>query len=211
LPDAPGCLIAFEGPEGAGKSTQLQLAAEELRRKGYAVEVTSEPGGTALGQSLRRLLLHDEERKPAALAELFLMLADRAQHVHEVLLPAVARGAIVLSDRFSGSTLAYQGYGRGLDLIAVSAADSLARQGLEPRVSILFDLPVDVGLQRAQRPDRFHREEIAFHQRVRRGFLALAAAEPGRWRVIDATLPRRVVHEEVMRAILESVGSVKPA
>ena len=211
MPDAPGCLIAFEGPEGAGKSTQLQLAAEELRRKGYAVEVTSEPGGTALGQSLRRLLLHDEERKPAALAELFLMLADRAQHVHEVLLPAVARGAIVLSDRFSGSTLAYQGYGRGLDLIAVSAADSLARQGLEPRVSILFDLPVDVGLQRAQRPDRFHREEIAFHQRVRRGFLALAAAEPGRWRVIDATLPRRVVHEEVMRAILESVGSVKPA
>jgi dTMP kinase len=206
LPDRAGYLIAFEGPEGAGKSTQLALAARALERDGYSVEVTSEPGGTALGRSLRQLLLHDEERAPTALAELFLMLADRAQHVSQVILPALARGALVLSDRFSGSTLAYQGYGRGLDLATVAAADAWARQGVAPRLTVLLDCPAGVGLRRAQRADRFHEEDMGFHERVRGGFLALAAAEPECWSVVDSTRPQEVVHAEIMGAILRAVG-----
>lgn len=206
MPDPAGSLIAFEGPEGAGKSTQLALAAEALRRSGYSIEVTAEPGGTPLGQSLRRLLLHDAEHTPTALAELFLMLADRAQHVSQVIRPALARGKLVLTDRFSASTLAYQGYGRGLDLHTVATADAWARQGVETLLNILLDCPAATGLARARGGDRFHEEDMHFHERVRSGFLALAAAEPERWCVVDSTRPQPAVHAEVIDAILRSVG-----
>jgi dTMP kinase len=202
-----GCLIAFEGPEGAGKSTQLQRLAAVLRAE-RRVELTAEPGGTPLGRELRQLLLHARDTVPVPLAELFLYLADRAQHVQQVIAPAIAAGAVVLTDRFSASTIAYQGYGRGLDLDQVIAADALARGGLAPRLTVLLDCPVRVGLQRARGDnDRFHAEEEAFHERVRAGFHALAAAAPpGQWRVLDATQPPDAVHA----AVLDAVRAVLP-
>ncbi|HSQ00793.1 MAG TPA: dTMP kinase [Candidatus Dormibacteraeota bacterium] len=199
---AAGCLIAFEGPEGAGKSTQLQRLADTLRADGWRVETTAEPGGTALGRDLRQLLLHARDTVPVPLAELFLYLADRAQHVQQLIAPAIAAGALVLTDRFSASTIAYQGYGRGLDLDLVTRADAWARGGLAPRLTVLLDCPVRVGLQRARGDnDRFHAEEEAFHERVRAGFHALAAAAPATWRTIDSTQPADAVHTAVLAAV----------
>ena len=193
-----GSLIAFEGSEGAGKSTQLRLAADALRRDGFRVEVTVEPGGTHLGREIRRLLLHDPDVTPTPWAELFLILADRAQHVSEVIQPALDAGAIVLTDRFSGSTLAYQGYGRGLDLSTVTALERDSRQGIAPSLTVLLDCPVHIGLPRARERDRFHQEEVRFHERVRSGFLALAAADPHGWHIVDATQTEAQVHEQIM-------------
>jgi dTMP kinase len=206
---ASGCLIAFEGPEGAGKSTQLRRAADVLAQDGYRVTVTVEPGGTALGQRVRHLLLHDQQSTPTALAELFLILADRAQHVRERIAPAIADGQIVLSDRFSGSTMAYQGYGRGLDLTMVTAADAWARQGIEPRLTVLLDCPADLGLRRARGDDRFHAEDLAFHERVRQGFLTLAAANPVRWHVIDTTQPVTTVAATITEILRRHVASAR--
>ena len=205
-PSPSGLLIAFEGTEGAGKSTQIGRAAEALRRDGQRVEITFEPGGTELGQQLRTLLLH-APAAPTALAELFLYLADRAQHVGQVIAPALAGGAVILSDRFSASTIAYQGYGRGLDLDAVTRADAWARGGVRPRLTILLDCPVRVGLQRARGHDRFHAELEAFHERVRHGFHAQAAAEPHAWRVVDATQSEDAVHGQVLAAIRAVVSA----
>lgn len=204
---SPGRLISFEGTEGAGKSTQLQRAAVALRREGHRVETTAEPGGTALGTQLRDLLLHAREAPPLPLAELFLYLADRAQHVGQVIEPALAAGAVVLTDRFSASTIAYQGYGRGLDLDLVTHADAWARGGLRPHLAILLDCPVRVGLQRARGHDRFHAELEAFHDRVRQGFHAQAAGAPGAWRVVDATQAEAAVHEQVLAAIRACVSA----
>ena len=201
MADRSGCLIAFEGPEGAGKSTQIGLASAALQQEGYAIVTTSEPGGTRLGSDIRRALLHQREAIPTPLTELFLYLADRAQHVSEVIQPALAAGRIVLTDRFSASTIAYQSYGRGLDLTMVTQADAWARQGVGPRLTILLDCPVRLGLQRARGDDRFHREAAAFHERVRQGFRALAAADSARWVVIDTTQPAAAVHDEAMRAL----------
>ncbi len=204
---AAGILIAFEGPEGGGKSTQMARVAELLRRDGRRVEVTFEPGATALGVGLRETLLHARaEAAPAPLAELFLYLADRAQHVRECIAPALADGAVVLIDRFSASTIAYQGYGRGLDLDQVVRADAWARDGLTPHLTLLLDLPVRLGLARARGDnDRFHVEQEAFHERVRQGFLALAAADPDGWRVLDATQPADAVHAQVLAAIVTAL------
>lgn len=195
-----GRLIAFEGTEGAGKSTQIGRTADVLRADGYRVEVTVEPGGTGLGIQLRELLLHASEA-PVPLAELFLYLADRAQHIGQVIEPALAAGAHVLTDRFSASTIAYQGYGRGLDLAAVTGADAWARGGMRPHLTLLLDCPVRVGLRRARGHDRFHAELEAFHERVRRGFHSQAAADPDAWRIIDATQPEAVVQTQVLAAI----------
>ncbi|HXQ20558.1 MAG TPA: dTMP kinase [Candidatus Acidoferrales bacterium] len=190
-----GCLIAFEGIEGAGKSTQLRLAAGALRRRGIGVVETREPGGTALGNELRRILMHLPETPPTPLAELLLYLADRAQHVADVILPAITQGQVVLTDRFSASTLAYQGYARTLDLEMVSRLDAIARQGVEPLLTVLLDCPVAVGLRRARGDDRFHREEQEFHERVRNGFLSQARQDPDHYCVVDATgLPDDVQH-----------------
>ncbi len=196
-----GCLIAFEGPEGAGKSTQIGRAAAALRADGRTVEVTFEPGATALGGELRELLLQARRPLPAPLTELFLYLADRAQHVAEVIAPALAAGAVVLTDRYSASTIAYQGYGRGLDLEMVRNADRWARGALSPELNILLDCPVEIGLARARGSDRFHAEVAAFHERVRAGFHAQAAAAPATWRVIDSTQPADAVQAEVLRAV----------
>jgi dTMP kinase len=196
-----GRLIAFEGVEGAGKSTQLGLVSTALRAQGYSVVETREPGGTALGAEMRRLLMHVHDNPPAPLAELLLYLADRAQHVAEVIRPALAQGRIVLTDRFSASTIAYQGYARGLDLQTVCQLDAIARQGVAPDLVILLDCPAPSGLHRARGDDRFHREAVDFHERVRAGFLSIARQDPDRFCVIDAT----AAQEEVGARILEAV------
>jgi len=203
LSERPGFLIAFEGTEGAGKSTQVELAAQALQRAGHRVCVTLEPGGTPLGKEIRQLLLHRQDTVPTPLAELFLYLADRSQHLAEVVRPHLRNGDVVLTDRFSGSTIAYQGYGRGLDLSTVVELDAAARQGVTPDLTVLLDCPVRIGLGRARESDRFHAELEAFHERVREGFLALARG--GGWAVIDATNATEVVHDEIMQAIRRSL------
>ncbi len=196
-----GRLISFEGVEGAGKTTQIRLLAEALKRDGHRVVETREPGGTRLGAEMRRLLMHVHDDPPAPIAEFLLYLADRAQHVARLIAPALERGDIVLTDRFSASTIAYQGYGRGLDLDMVCQLDAVARQGVSPALTILLDCPVEAGLRRAQGDDRFHREALAFHSRVRDGFLALAAADPAQYTVIDALRDKDTIHAEVLRAV----------
>ena len=196
-----GCLIAFEGVEGAGKSTQLRLTAAALRASAVSVVETREPGGTPLGAEVRRIVMHAPTSVPTPCAELFLYLADRAQHVAEIIRPAIARGAVVLTDRFSASTIAYQGYARQLDVTMVTQLDAVARSGVSPALTVLLDCPVAMGLQRARGNDRFHREEQAFHERVRAAFLQFAAQSPERYCVVDATLQTAEVQRRVLAAV----------
>jgi dTMP kinase len=198
-----GCLIAFEGIEGAGKSTQIRLTAAALRARGIPVVETREPGGTALGAEVRRLLMHTPESPPTPLAELLLYLADRAQHVAQVIAPALAQGQVVLTDRFSASTIAYQGYARRLNLETVTRLDATARQGVAPALTVLLDCPVEVGLARARGDDRFHCEEQEFHRRVRTGFLSLARGGGDRYCLIDATAPHEQVQEQILAAVMQ--------
>jgi dTMP kinase len=194
--------VTFEGIEGSGKSTHLRHLAAHLRERGHLLVETREPGGTAAGIALRRLLLGAEALPLTPLAELLVYCADRAQHVDEVIRPGLDAGRIVLSDRFSDSTIAYQGYGRGLELPLVRELDARARRGLVPTLTFLLDCPVDEGLartrERAGTGDRFERETVAFHERVRAGFRALAAAEPGRFRVLDSAEPLERVRARVV-------------
>jgi dTMP kinase len=202
-----GCLIAFEGIEGAGKSTQLRLAAAALRARGVTVVETREPGGTTIGAELRRIVMQLSDPAPAPLTELLLYLADRAQHLAEVITPAIARAAVVLTDRFSASTIAYQGFARQLDIDTVSRLDAIVRGGVAPACTILLDCPVAVGLQRAQGDDRFHREQLEYHERVRRAFLSLAEADTDRYCILDSTAPTEQIHQQVMAAILRCLQS----
>ena len=196
--------VTFEGIEGSGKSSHAQTLAETLRSAGRVVVETREPGGTPAGAAIRALLLGAEATPLTGLAELFLVCADRAQNVSQVIRPALADGRIVVCDRFSDSTLAYQGYGRGLDLAVVRSLDAEARGGLAPALTFLLDCPVDVGLGRAKAragaADRFEREAVAFHQRIRDGFLALAAEAPDRIVVIDSTADPAVASERILAA-----------
>lgn len=199
-------LITFEGIEGSGKSTHVRHVAAHLRATGHAVVETREPGGTPAGDAIRRLVLGPERVPLAPLTELFLYCADRTQHVAEVIRPALDARRIVLCDRFSDSTIAYQGYGRGLDLDAVRALDAHARAGVVPWLTVLLDCPVEEGLRRARGRagpgDRFEGEVRAFHERVRAGFLALAAAEPARFCVIDSAPPPADVEARVVAAVV---------
>ena len=189
--------ITFEGGDGTGKTTQIRILETLLREQKRPCIVSREPGGTTLGQTIRKILLDVHSEPLATNAELFLYLADRAQHVQQSILPALARGAVVLCDRYTDSTIAYQGYGRGLDLNFLHAQNSIATGGLRPDLTFLLDCPSEVALQRAAQrhgvrtdqarsADRFESEQVEFHQRVRAGFLELAHAEPKRFRVIDA-------------------------
>jgi dTMP kinase len=199
--DPRGRLIAFEGTEGTGKSTQLRLVADALRRDGHRVRLTREPGGTPLGTEIRRLVMHADTDVPSPLTELLLYLADRAQHLDAVIRPALAAGELVLTDRFSVSTIAYQGYGRQLDLDTVIRLDTLVRGDVSADLTILLDSPVDIGLRRAHGDDRFHRADVAFHQRVRHGFLALAGQTPDRFHIVDVTRPCEDVTATIVSAI----------
>ncbi len=187
-----GKFITFEGIDGSGKSTQLRMLANELRIRGYNVLPTMEPGGTPLGRRVREAFLETEETV-APLAELLLFAADRAQHVNFLVKPALAEGKIVVSDRFADATFAYQGAGRGFPATTVAQVIELATSGLKPDLTLFFDLPVETASMRtASRSDsgeqknRMDKENAAFYERVREAYLKIAAAEPERFRVIDA-------------------------
>ena len=208
--------VTFEGVEGAGKSTQIALTEQWLREQGREVLVTRQPGGCSLGLELRRLLLDARNTHIDPTAELFLYLADRAQHVAEVIRPALAAGKTVLCDRYHDSTVAYQGYGRGLDVTRLVALGEMATGGLAPDATILLDLPVDIGLARArgrnaqagaaQSAGRFEAERLEFHQKVREGFLALAAREPGRFHAVDDLGAADAVFGRVRQALRAHVA-----
>jgi dTMP kinase len=195
--------ITIEGIEGGGKTTQVRLLAEALERLCCTVKVTREPGGTDLGRRLRELLLHSGTQL-GRYAELFLILADRAEHVETLIQPALASGAVVLCDRFADSTLAYQAFGRELPLDEVRAVESVARRNLLPDLTFVLDCPVETGLARTKKrrgtaaADRFEGEVRAFHERVRRGFLTLAKEQPHRIVVFDTTRPREEVHRQIL-------------
>jgi dTMP kinase len=193
--------VTFEGIEGSGKSTQVRLVAERL---GPRALQTREPGGTAIGRAVRGILLDPANVGLSPMGELLLYFADRAQHVAEVIRPALAEGRIVLCDRHVESALAYQGYGRGLPLDAIRELGVLATGGLRPDAIVLVDVPLELGLQRARRrgaTDRLEGEELAFHERVRAGYDALAAAEPERWLRVDGRGPVEEVADAVWRGL----------
>jgi dTMP kinase len=199
-----GIFLTFEGPEGAGKSTQVGLLKEWLEASGHAVLTTREPGGTELGKGIRQLVLHQEAMSPEA--EYLLYSADRAEHRLSVIAPALLAGKVVLCDRWLDSSLAYQGYGRGLNLEWLRQVAKGAVGDLRPDRTFLFDLPPEVGLARFAGHDRLEREPIAFHQRVRQGYLELARAEAGRFVVLDATRPPQAL-QAALRANLASLLS----
>jgi dTMP kinase len=205
----PGFFLVFEGGEGAGKSTQVQAVAAWFAARGLEVVSTREPGATDLGRRLRALLL-DPDVTLSPRGEALLYAADRAEHVATVVRPALDRGAAVLSDRYVDSSLAYQGAGRALDLDAVARLSEWATGDLVPDLTVLLDLPPEVGLARAQDRsghDRLEREQIAFHERVRAHFLWLADQEPSRYAVIDATAPVAEVTARVLQAVAAAVPS----
>ena len=208
--------VTFEGGDGTGKTTQIRALENYLVSQGRLCLVTREPGGTELGAMLRRVLLEAGGAPIASASELFLYLADRAQHVREVIMPAVAAGKIVLCDRFTDSTLAYQGYGRGLDLALLRQFNSVADDGTRPDLTLLLDCPVAVALSRTAtrlaqsqantpKEDRFEREKLQFHEKVRSGFLALARQEPERFRVVDAAQPAADVSLAIRKIIDEAL------
>ncbi len=194
--------VTFEGPEGSGKSTQAARLAARLRERGADVTLTREPGGTELGRRIRAWLLHRDEPMGHE-AEFLLYSADRAEHLRTVVRPALERGGFVISDRFVDSSYAYQGYGRGLDLDWLRAVSAGILGDVRPALTFLLDLPPEEGLARLAGRDRLEGESLAFHRRVRAGYLELARREPDRWVVLDAlsdseTLERRIF-EEVSR------------
>ena len=198
-----GRFIVLEGGEGAGKSSVLQTLAARLASGTREVTVTREPGGTPLGERVRALLL-EGRAAPDPLAELLLFEAARAQLVAAVIKPALERGDVILCDRFAASSVAYQAYGRGLDADMVARANAIATGGLAPDLTLLLDVPVEAGLARrggAGGMNRFDRAGLAFHERVRAGFLAMAAADPQHWRVIDAAQPLEAVSAEAWAAL----------
>jgi len=206
-----GHFITFEGGEGSGKSTVAALIAERLSDQGLAVLLTREPEGTDLGRHLWAYFreLAAAGRRMTAEAELFLFAADRAEHVRTVIAPALDAGRVVLCDRFADSTTAYQGYGRGLDLATVETVNKAATGGLTPDLTLLLDVPVAEGLRRARAleadaaklPDAMGAESLAFHERVREGFLAIARANPGRVTVLDAGQPLDSVERGAIEAV----------
>lgn len=201
-----GRFITVEGIEGAGKSTQMQAIGRFLDARGIGVVVTREPGGTPLGESVRALLLDPDNRGMAADTELLLVFAARAEHIHEVIRPALEAGDWVLSDRFTDATFAYQGGGRGISNERIAALEEWVQGGLRPDLTLLLDLPVETGVARIAergRPDRFEREERDFFQRIRDIYLERAAAEPARFRRIDADAPLEQVSSDVLGALGE--------
>jgi dTMP kinase len=200
-----GLFITFEGGEGCGKSTQSRLLLKRLEQKDIPAVLTHEPGGTALGNELRKALKRKGGSSISARAELLLFAASRAQLVAEVIRPALEEGKVVICDRFSHSTLIYQGYGRGLDFTAIKMVNNMATRHLNPDLIILLDISPEQGLARKRnRRDRFELEDPSFHWRVREGYLKMAAAEPDRWLVIDSSLPK----ERIADIIWDSVGQL---
>jgi len=201
-----GTFITFEGVEGCGKSTQIELLRDWLDGRGHSTLVTREPGGTPIAEAIRDVLLDPAHKAMGATAELLLYEAARAQHIHEKIAPALEAGQVVLCDRFADSTTAYQGAGRGIAPAVLNELHRMATGGIWPDLTLLIDLPVEIGLERARgrgRKDRMEQESVEFHQRVRAGFLAQAKAEPGRIHIIDGDRPLEAVRDAI-RAVVEA-------
>jgi dTMP kinase len=199
-----GVLITFEGVEGSGKTTQMQRLARWLKSRGYRAELTSEPDGTPLGAAIRRLF----ERRPQPLAEMFLFMAARQQHVAERLRPWLRAGRIVLCDRYTDATVAYQGHGRGLEPALIREMNLHATGGVLPDLTLLFDVDPAIGFRRigGRRLDAFEREKLAFHRRVRRGYLDILKSEPKRVRLVDAARTPDAVAAQVRAIVEEYLG-----
>ncbi len=195
--------ITFEGGEGCGKSVQAKALYRRLSQSAIPARLTHEPGGTPFGNKIGRWLKWAQDKDISPLTELLLFNASRAQLVNEVLQPNLEEGKVVICDRYADSTAAYQSYGRGLDLEMVRAINDAATQGLKPDLTVLLDVPADEGLARikARRRDRFEQEDIAFHQRVREGYLKLAANDPERWLVVNATQSKRKIAEIIWQRV----------
>lgn len=205
-----GFFITFEGIEGCGKSTQAALLASRLTELGYEVTRTREPGGTEIGRRIRAVLLDPDSSGMTGLTELMLYAADRAQHMAEVIEPALLSGGVVVCDRFSDATMAYQGYGRGLDTEVIRTLTGMAARGRRPNLTLLMDLPVEEGLRRAiERNDadgahkeaRFEQEAVEFHDKVRRGYTAIAKAEPDRVRTVAASGTIESIRDSVFNLV----------
>jgi len=204
-----GKFLTFEGIDGCGKSTQIRLLTSDLRMRGFDVVMTREPGGTPFGSRLREVLL-DADEQVDALAELLMFASDRAQHVRSLIRPAVETGRIVLSDRYTDATAAYQGAGRGFPKHTINMAIQLATGGLKPDLTLLFDLPVEIALSRMKqrnsegvKADRLDKENMEFYQRVRNAYLKTAIAEPERIRIIDASQAVEEIHAEMTKIVDE--------
>jgi dTMP kinase len=197
-PSYSGCFVTLEGPEGAGKTTQVRLLSKQLDIMGIKHVVTRDPGGTPLGRQIRRILLNPEN-PVHPVTELLLYQADRAQHVSELIMPALESGALVICDRYTDSTIAYQGYGRNLDLKLIDDLNQI------------FDIESSDGLSRLHPGghDRLEREALEFHLKVRQGYLTLAKAEPTRWRVLDASKPLSTVQNELRKLFAENLSKTK--
>lgn len=204
--------ITLEGPEGSGKSSQLPELADFLCEQGYPVLTTREPGGTEIGDQIRQVLVSLDNQALQPRTEILLFLASRAQLVEEVIKPALQDGKIVLCDRYGDSTLAYQGYGHGLDLTSLRFMLAFATDNLKPDLTLLLDLDVEVGLLRKKREDEWNRldaYEVSFHKRVQRGYYELAAQEPERWRVIDAAQSKESVQLSLRQVVLQFIKKYK--
>lgn len=208
--DSMGFFITFEGIEGCGKSTQVRLLSGILKEGGDSFVVTREPGGTPIGTKIREILLNPDNTGMAPEAELLLYAADRAQHVREVIKPALDSGKVVICDRFTDATMAYQGIGRGLDMALIHELNRIASLGIRPDMTLLLDCPAETGIERAfdrnsknghARDDRFEREAMAFHKKVRDGYLGIAKAEPDRVKIIDASQDVETVSKAVWGVI----------
>ena len=201
-----GLFVVLEGPDGAGKSAAAASLARGLRASGRGVTATREPGGTPIGEALREVLLRSGVVERSGLADALLFSAARAELVQQVIRPALTRGELVVSDRYATSTMAYQGYGAGVPLDQLARIEQVATGGLQPDVVVLIDVPVEAGLARrgAARGGETRFEELfdgAFHERVRAGYLAMAAADPGRWRIVDGTRSEAEVADEVLDVV----------
>ena len=206
----PGVFITFEGIEGSGKSTQISRLLQHLTNSGRPVTLTREPGGTPIGDQIRTILLNPANRMLDPAAELLLYAASRAQHLRDVILPALDAGRIVLCDRFSDATLAYQGYGRGLSVATIRELDRIVTAGLRPRLTVLLDLAPETGVRRARGRNtsqgldgeaRFENEDLAFHDRVRNGYLELAMQEPERIRVVNAARTPEEIQDDIRKIV----------
>lgn len=215
MPRTASGFITFEGIEGSGKTTQIGRLSEYLTGRGVQHIVTREPGGTAIGERIRALLLDPGSADLVALAELFLYGAARVQHIDQVIQPAIAEGKVVLCDRFTDATIAYQGYGRELPMNVIRVVNSLAAAETHPDLTLLLDLEPESGLKRARTRNatsgdssttRFDDEELAFHQRVRRGYLEMARQETGRIRVVSAEGPPEKVSRQVIQHVNRRLG-----
>jgi dTMP kinase len=205
----PGKFITVEGTEGVGKSTNIGFIKALLEQHGIEVVLTREPGGTPFAEELRTLLLAPREEHVHQDAEILLVFAARAQHLNQVILPALQRGAWVLSDRFTDATFAYQGMGRGIDWAVICQLEMLVQKGISPDLTVLLDMPVELGMQRAlarSAPDRFEQEKLTFFEKVRKGYLKRVDESPSRFAVIDASQTLDAVQYDIKQALVDQLG-----